>query len=53
MMDGEPDKFPIIDFYLRNCRRVRIEGYLKDDLLLMDVGKQETLAEAEKFLDKL
>lgn len=53
MMDGEPDKFPIIDFYLRNCRCVRIEGYLKDDLQLMDVGKQETLAEAEKFLDKL
>ncbi len=53
LMEGEPEKFPIIDFYLRNCHRVRIEGYLKEDLQLMDVGKQETLSEAEKFLDKL
>lgn len=50
LMDDEPDKFPIMDFYLKNCQRVRIEGILKTDLRLMDVGKQETLHEAEKFL---
>ena len=53
LMEEEPDKFPIMDFYLKNCDKVRIEGYLKNDLMLMDVGKQETLSEAEKFLEKL
>ena len=53
LMDDEPDKFPIMDFYLRHCDKVRIEGYVKNDLLLMDVGKQETLREAEEFILKL
>ena len=53
LMDDEPDKFPIMDFYLKHCDKVRIEGYVKNDLKLMDVGKQETLREAEKFLDEL
>ncbi len=53
LMDDEPDRFPIMDFYLRHCDKVRIEGYVKDDLKLMDVGKQETLREAEEFLLKV
>ena len=53
MMEDEPDKFPIMDFYLRHCDKVRIEGYVKNDLKLMDVGKQETLKEAEQFLKEL
>ena len=53
LMDDEPDKFPIMDFYLKHCDKVRIEGYVKNDLKLMDVGKQETLWEAEKFLTEL
>ena len=53
LMEGEPDKFPIMDFYLRHCDKVRIEGYVKNDLKLMDVGKQETLKEAEQFLREL
>ncbi len=53
LMDDEPDKFPIMDFYLKHCDKVRIEGYVKNDLKLMDVGKQETLREAEKFLKEL
>ena len=52
-MDDEPDKFPIMDFYLKHCDKVRIEGYVKNDLKLMDVGKQETLREAEAFLKEL
>ena len=47
LMEEEPDKFPIMDFYLKHCDKVRIEGYVKNDLRLMDVGKQETLKEAE------
>ena len=53
LMDDEPDKFPIMDFYLKHCDKVRIEGYVKNDLKLMDVGKQETLREAEAFLAEL
>ena len=53
LMEDEPDKFPIMDFYLRHCDKVRIEGYVKNDLKLMDVGKQETLKEAEAFLKGL
>ena len=53
LMEEEPDKFPIMDFYLKHCDKVRIEGYVKNDLKLMDVGKQETLKEAEAFLESL
>ena len=53
LMEDEPDKFPIMDFYLRHCDKVRIEGYVKNNLKLMDVGKQETLKEAEAFLQQL
>lgn len=45
-----PDKFSIIDFYLAICRHRTIKAYVKEDLRLMDVGKLDTLAEAEKFL---
>ena len=53
LMEEEPDKFPIMDFYLRNCDKVRIEGHVKNDLKLMDVGNQETLKDAEAFLKEL
>ena len=53
LMEEEPDKFLIMDFYLKHCDKVRIEGYVKNDLKLMDVGKQETLKEAEAFLKEL
>lgn len=53
LMDEWPDRFPIMDFYLKSCRRVAIKGIVKDDLRLMDVGKQETLREAEDFLRSL
>lgn len=52
LMETEPERFPIMDFYLRHCDRIRIEGYLKEDLHLMDVGKQETLHDAEAFLQQ-
>lgn len=50
LMESEPAKFPIMDFYLKHCDKVRIEGCVKSDLRLMDVGKQETIKEAEAFL---
>ena len=50
LMDRFPDRFGIIDFYLSVCHRARIVGLVKDDLRLMDVGKIDTLSEAETFL---
>lgn len=48
-----PDKFGIMDFYLGTGGDVDIKGYLKNDLQLMDVGKLDTLNEAETFLQNL
>ena len=50
LMDRFPDKFSIIDFYLSVCHRSRIVGLPKDDLRILDVGKTETLHEAETFM---
>lgn len=52
-MDEYPDRFSIIDFYLKACAKYNIRGYVKDDLRLMDIGKLDTLAEAEQFLADL
>lgn len=49
LMDQFPDRFSIMDFYLSVCHRAHIVGLVKDDLKLMDVGKIETLDQAEKF----
>lgn len=53
MTASMPDVFPIIDFYLSSCASADIRGWLKSDLRLMDVGKADTLAEAEAFLQSL
>lgn len=50
LMDRFPDRFPIIDFYLSICHRSRVVGLLKDDLRLLDVGKIDSLQQAEDFL---
>jgi hypothetical protein len=52
-MESYPEKFPIMDFYLQNCDKAVIRGYVKNDLRLMDVGKQDTLKQAEDFLNTL
>ena len=43
-------KFPIMDFYLQTCQEARLGGYTKEDLQLIDIGKPETLAQAEEFI---
>ena len=48
-----PDRFPIMDFYLDACARYPIYGVLAPDLQLVDVGKIETLPEAERVCEKL
>ena len=49
-MDEWPDRFPIIDFYLKRCRERNIRGYVKQDLRLLDVGKLDTLEQASEWL---
>lgn len=49
MMSTMPERFGIIDFYLKMCATTRIKGVVKDDLRLLDVGKIDTLAVAERF----
>lgn len=45
-----PERFGIIDFYLKECAAHLIHGYVVPGLRLMDVGKLETLNEAEDFI---
>ena len=45
-----PDRFSIIDFYLKYCHQRAFLGYEQKDLRLLDVGKLDTLDQAEKFL---
>ncbi|MDE7166280.1 MAG: NTP transferase domain-containing protein [Bacteroidaceae bacterium] len=51
LMDQWPEKFSIIDFYLSVCATQPIYGYVQPDLQLMDVGKLDTLPEADRFLE--
>lgn len=50
LMRHYPDKFGIIDFYLRECATSDIRGCLMPGLCLLDVGKLDTLAAAEEFV---
>ena len=50
LLDKWPDVFGIIDFYLGTCACHDINGYAWPGLRLMDVGKQDTIAQADHFL---
>ncbi|MBO7623284.1 MAG: nucleotidyltransferase family protein [Bacteroidales bacterium] len=47
---GFSGRFPIMDFYLKACRDCPVYGAVQPGLELMDVGKTDTLAQAEEFL---
>lgn len=49
VMEEWPEKFPIMDFYLKNCDRIHIHGVVEPNLRLLDVGKIDTLEEAEEL----
>lgn len=50
LMQSWPDKFSIIDFYLKECATRFIRGYVQPGLRLMDVGKLDTLDQADAFV---
>ena len=47
-MAGWPDRFSIIDFYLKECAAGSIRGVVAQDLHLIDIGSPEKLAEADR-----
>ncbi len=50
LMDGYPEVFPIMDFYLSQAATQRIEGYVPPTFHMLDVGKLDTLHAAEAFV---
>lgn len=52
-MEQWPERFGIIDFYLSECDKMKVRGLWKSDLQLLDVGKLDSLEEAQRFLSHL
>ncbi len=52
-MQAWPQKFSVIDFYIHVCFSRLVKGYEQPGLRLLDVGKPETLAQAEEFLTSI
>lgn len=52
LMEGYPEKFSIIDFYLKAMQSEKIAAYRPADLAILDVGKADTLAAADDFTAK-
>lgn len=48
-----PERFGITDFYLSSCRELTITACQTEGLRLLDVGKQNSLHEAEQFIKTL
>ena len=49
LMESWPERFSIIDFYLRVCNQCQIKGMLSS-FHLIDVGKLDSLTAAEQFI---
>lgn len=50
MDDGLTGKFSIIDFYLNRVNNLKIVGQEMPGLMMLDIGKPETLVVAKEFL---
>lgn len=53
LMSAYDERFSIIDFYLDQCATHRIIACIDTDLRLLDVGKAESLQQAEAFIATL
>ena len=51
--DDWGERFPIMDFYIKECASHPVYGVMPEKLRMMDVGKVEALSEAEIFLTTL
>lgn len=52
-MEEWTGKFSIINFYLSICARTTIQAYPAENLRLLDIGKPDTLAKADDWLQSL
>lgn len=52
-MQSWRERFSIIDFYLDRCLDHDIRGCLKTDLRLLDVGKLDTIEQANEFIQTI
>ena len=48
-----PERYGIIDFYLKYCQQCSFLGYEKSDLRLLDVGKLDSLEQAELYVNNM
>ncbi|MDO4190353.1 MAG: nucleotidyltransferase family protein [Bacteroidales bacterium] len=53
LMNEWPEKFSIIDFYLHMAAKEKIMAFVPDNFKMMDIGKLDTLAQADAFVDTL
>ncbi len=53
LMRPYPARFPIIDFYIDQCREHEINAFVPCNYRMMDIGKIDTLQEAEQFAKTL
>ena len=53
LLSDWPERFPIMDFYLKVCGDYLIRGYEARDLNLLDVGKLDSLDQAETIIKSL
>ena len=49
-MEEWTGKFSIINFYLSVCAKTNIQAFAAENLRLLDIGKAETLAQAEEWM---
>ena len=50
---GFGERFPIVDFYLKACADHPVYGIVPEKLRLIDVGKMDSLAEAERLYSSM
>lgn len=53
VMKPYPEKFSITDFYIDQCREHVIKAFVPNDYRMMDIGKIDSLEEAERFAKTL
>lgn len=49
-MEHYPDKFPIMDFYISECNEMKFNAEVDPELHLIDVGKLNSIEEAERMM---
>jgi hypothetical protein len=52
-MSSYPEKFSITDFYINSCKDIVIHGYEQSEARLIDVGKIDSLQDAETFIETI